>query len=270
MDGQHLGQDGAAEYRSETERPRRRGLLTWVELLLAAALVCLVGLLALPKVRAGVEAHRKSNCQGNLKKLGLAFKMFANESASNRWPAVSRAAGNWVPDTDRFYPDYCNDLNVFICPSHPDSTDHRFELRDTAQHPLNESGEQHCDCVSSRYYVYTGFLTSDDYDALAIHDALTGGDWEFQRDVDLQSPLPYALDMLGGPSGSGVVMWDRMTLDTSQVAHRPLGANVLFMDGHVEFQRFDPDDPNPEFPVTSVSAELFGALPTSLSSDCAP
>jgi len=254
----------------ETREQRRRGPFTWVELILAATLICLAGLLALPKVKASAEARHRSSCQANLKQLGLAFKMFANESAGNMWPALGPVLGNWVPDMDRFYPEYCNDLNLFICPSHPDSAEHRFELRDTAEHPLREPGEQHPDCVSSRYYVYTGFSTRDDYDAITIHDALMSGDWKIDRDVDLQSPLPYALDMLNGPSGSGVVMWDRMSLAPSQIAHRPLGANVLFMDGHVEFRQYEPNDSNPTFPVTSVSAELFGSLPAGLSPDCVP
>lgn len=270
MDGTNDAPNNASKDQRRVPNSKRRSLLTWTEVLLTAVLVCLVALLALPGVKAAGESRHRSSCQANLKQLGLAFKMFANESAGNMWPALSPISGNWVPDMDRFYPEYCNDLNLFICPSHPDSAIHRFELRDTAQHPLREPGEQHPDCVSSRYYVYTGFSTRDDYDAIAIHDALMSGDWKIDRDVDLQSPLPYALDMLNGPSGSGVVMWDRMTLDPAQIAHRPLGANVLFMDGHVEFRQFEPDDSNPTFPVTLVSAELFGSLPAGLSPDCAP
>ena len=270
MDGQSQSPNEATECGSKPGKARRRSRLTWAELILAVVLVCLVALLGLPKVKAAGEARHRSSCQVNLKQLGLAFKMYANESEGAKWPPLSPVPGNWVPDMGRFYPEYCSDLNVFICPSHPDAGKRRFELHDTAQHPLRERGEQHADCVSSRYYVYTGFSMRDDYDAIAIHDALLGGGWELQRDADLQSPLPYALDMLNGPSGSGVVMWDRMSLDPVQIAHRPLGANVLFMDGHVEFRRFDPDDPNPTFPVTSVSAELFGPLPVTLSPDCAP
>ncbi|MCL4692493.1 MAG: hypothetical protein KJ060_08275 [Candidatus Hydrogenedentes bacterium] len=240
----------------------RRRILTWAELLLSAALIGLLAILLLPAVNAAGESRYRTRCQANLKQLGLAFKMFAHESQGERWPALSPVPGNWVPDLRSFYPDYCTDLEIFICPSHPDSATHRFESR--------ESGEQRPDCVSSRYYVYTGFSLRDDYDAVTLHDALTSGDWEVDRDVDVQSPLPYALDLLNGPSGSGVVLWDRLSLDTSQIAHRPFGANVLFMDGHVEFRPYEPENPDPTFPVTSVSAELFGPLPTGLPSECAP
>ncbi|MCP4643229.1 MAG: hypothetical protein GY851_22470 [bacterium] len=268
MSEENRGQDEAAEYRSEVREPKRRNRMSWVELFMAAILVCLIGLLALPQAKAAMESHRKASCQSNLKHMGMAFKMFANEAVGEKWPPVSPVPGNWVPAMAQFYPDYCSDLEMFICPSHPDSNEHRFKLRDTAEHPFAEPGDQHRNCVSSRYYVYAGFSMGDDYDAITVHDALLSGDWALMRDSDLASPMPYAVDMLGGVSGSGVVMWDRMTTDPAQVAHRPLGANVLFMDGHVEFMRYDPDDPNPTFPVTYVSAELFEALPTGLSPDC--
>ncbi len=262
MDGTNESPNEAPRDELLSPDSQRRRILTWAELLLSAALICMLALLLLPAVKASGNSRQRASCQTNLKQLGLAFKMFAHESQGDRWPALSPVPGNWVPDMRGFYPEYCTDLEIFVCPSHPDSATHRFESR--------ESGEQRPDCVSSRYYVYTGFSLRDDYDAVTLHDSLTSGEWAIDRDVDVQSPLPYALDLLNGPSGSGVVMWDRLSLDTSQIAHRPLGANVLFMDGHVEFRPYEPENPNPTFPVTSVSAELFGPLPSGLPPECAP
>jgi len=248
--------------------PRERPPLALVELALMVLLVCLLVVLSLPMVRAAAAGGRKSNCAANLKQLGLALKMFAGESRG-QWAPVSPVPGNWVPDMDLLYPDYCSDLSLFICPGHPDARRHRFQYTRAASRRDGKGSGPRCECVSSRYYVYTGFVIGDDYDAIALHDALLGGDWELLRTGDLQSPVPYALDMLGGPAGSGAVMWDRLVLAPSQVAHRPLGVNVLFMDGHVEFLAFDPDDPHPTFPATTVSAELFGPLSPDLPSDCA-
>ncbi|GMV94652.1 MAG: hypothetical protein AMXMBFR82_44300 [Candidatus Hydrogenedentota bacterium] len=254
--------NGAPREQRLTPDSQRGRIVTLAELLLGAALICLLAILVFPAVKVAGESRQRASCQTNLKQLGLAFKMFAHEAPGERWPALSPVPRNWVPDMEAFYPEYCTDLDIFVCPSHPDSAVHRFESR--------RSGEQRPDCVSSRYYVYTGFSLRDDYDAVTLHDALMRGDWAIDRDVDVQSPLPYALDLLNGPSGSGVVLWDRLSLDTSQIAHRPFGANVLFMDGHVEFRPYEPENPDPTFPVTSVSAELFGPLPTGLPSECAP
>ncbi|MCP4643228.1 MAG: hypothetical protein GY851_22465 [bacterium] len=252
---------------------RKRGSLAWIELCLMIVLACVLGLIAMPSIRAALEANRQASCQANLKQLWRVFAMYSNESRGELWPPVSPVPGNWVPDIDVLYPEYGSDLNLFICPSHPDSKPHRFELRDTTEHPSAKPGDQHQDCLSSRYYVYTGFFMTDNYTAIAIHDTLLDGDWQSLREAELKPPSPAARTAsyaLIGPTNSRAVMWDRMAVDPSQIAHRPWGANVLYMDGHVEFRQYEADDPDPTFPVTYAAAELFGPLPTGLSPDCGP
>ncbi|MBI2435454.1 MAG: prepilin-type N-terminal cleavage/methylation domain-containing protein [Candidatus Hydrogenedentes bacterium] len=51
-----------------------------------------------------------------------------------------------------------------------------------------------------------------------------------------------------------VVMWDHLTTAPQDFAHVPGGANVLFMDGHVQFQKY----PGERFPLTPASARTFG------------
>ncbi|MCF6286625.1 MAG: DUF1559 domain-containing protein [Candidatus Hydrogenedentes bacterium] len=76
------------------------------------------------------EAARRSSCQNNLKQFGIIFKMYANESKGERWPKLQDEANTAVtgmalpstvpsfnPDALEIYPEYCTDLNVFICPS---------------------------------------------------------------------------------------------------------------------------------------------------------
>jgi prepilin-type N-terminal cleavage/methylation domain-containing protein/prepilin-type processing-associated H-X9-DG protein len=50
------------------------------------------------------------------------------------------------------------------------------------------------------------------------------------------------------------IMWDHVTTNTIDFNHIPGGANVLYMDGHVEFRRYPAD----EFPVSVDSARTFG------------
>jgi len=49
------------------------------------------------------------------------------------------------------------------------------------------------------------------------------------------------------------VYWDNLSTDVSDFNHVPGGANVLYMDGHVEFQRYPS-----KAPVTVVSARFAG------------
>ncbi len=50
------------------------------------------------------------------------------------------------------------------------------------------------------------------------------------------------------------VMWDHVSTFAKDFTHVPGGANVLYMDGHVEFLRY----PAVRFPVTPESAKTFG------------
>ena len=50
------------------------------------------------------------------------------------------------------------------------------------------------------------------------------------------------------------VMWDHVTTAVKDFAHVPGGGNVLYMDGHVEFQKY----PGTFFPLTPDSARIFG------------
>ena len=52
------------------------------------------------------------------------------------------------------------------------------------------------------------------------------------------------------------VMYDLVSVEPDDFSHIPGGSNVLYMDGHVQFQRF----PGPEYPVTRASAVILSAV----------
>ncbi len=52
------------------------------------------------------------------------------------------------------------------------------------------------------------------------------------------------------------VMWDGVSVDVSRFNHAPGGANVLFMDGHVAFERY----PTDEFPVNPYMGFITNAM----------
>jgi len=50
------------------------------------------------------------------------------------------------------------------------------------------------------------------------------------------------------------VVWDHISTAAKDFAHVPGGANILYMDGHVEFVKY----PGAKFPMTTDSAKTFG------------
>jgi len=68
-----------------------------------------------------------------------------------------------------------------------------------------------------------------------------------------QSTLPLMLDVWGTGKKLSVSEDDSMTAAISVFNHVPGGANVLFLDGHVEFYRYTPN--SGEFPVTNYTEE---------------
>jgi prepilin-type processing-associated H-X9-DG protein len=87
--------------------------------------IAIIGILAailLPALARAREAARRSSCQNNLKQMGLTFKMYANESGSQKFPPLN-PQGKGVPgfftcpDTNAIYPEYLSDDKLFVCPS---------------------------------------------------------------------------------------------------------------------------------------------------------
>ncbi|RJP71128.1 MAG: DUF1559 domain-containing protein [Candidatus Abyssobacteria bacterium SURF_17] len=157
---------------------------------------------------------------------------------------------------------------------------------------LFEEGTVHPECIGPLSYVYLGWILLDDSELLAgvlvytwmdtvlpISNSVTDG-WR-DRNSNIASfgftglgnagtkfhyRLATGVDrflitdvnqaLTGKEFGASIVpvMWDQISTNISQFNHVPAGQNVLYLDGHVEFKRFEKG--NTKMPISPLYAAI--------------
>jgi prepilin-type processing-associated H-X9-DG protein len=232
-------------------------------ILVAVAIIGILAAVLIPALAKARESARRSACANNLKQMGLITRMYANEN-KGRFPTIDNVKGNLIFEGDQVYPEYLTDVGVLVCPSNPDD----YSVRDT----LAES-------ISSKSYVYLGWAVTSEREGLAALDAYRRAS-ESELDMDLSVP-----EGEGNAGGSRILRlsedigrriinvksFDSTRRDRNESrdpvraisgyssipimwewpsSHVPAGANVLYLDGHVEFIRYPG-----KFPMTEAFIE---------------
>jgi prepilin-type processing-associated H-X9-DG protein len=203
--------------------------------------------------RMAYNASLQASCQNKLKQMGLAFKMYANERAGELWPSMPAEAGRLMFQPDQIRPGYLTDDEVLICPA-----------------PVRELPEE---LIDDLFYVYTGYVLTSDEDVLAFaegYDARLAGGGDFTTDLEVNGETihrmregveRFLITDINDPGAAYriqseiPVMWDWP--DNHQ---QGWGANVLYMDGHVEWQAYPGEFPMTEVAFTTL-ANLAGYTP---------
>jgi prepilin-type N-terminal cleavage/methylation domain-containing protein/prepilin-type processing-associated H-X9-DG protein len=183
-------------------RPRRRGAFTLVELLVVIGIIALLIAILLPALSKAREQSKKTACLSNLRSLGQAMYLYAN-AHRDRLPN-DNPPGKWKDYNGAnrimvvFARDYVHTPGVFLCPS--DSSPPPGDIV-TADPFLPDSAR-----VSYEFY----FL----FWPPELGPLLTA----------LKGQAPLAWDQDGGEMNGPLQN------------HGNLGGNVVFADGHADWQ----------------------------------
>jgi len=236
---------------------RRRGhAFTLIELLVVVAIIALLVSILLPALRSAREQSRRATCASNLRQIGLAYYNYATDSGGHFPPAYSSIYlyninypdfyGHRDPKIKELgyliYP-YLKDGKFARCPSNPLYNELVFTW---AWRPPEYGG----DGTPYRDGVYhIGYEVFSDAD--------TGGPfnrdlWKQQADMTIPTriDMPYASDIVLAMDNAAYWTWPPsyanlfvnhrtgkvdMSVGTWNLA--VAGANVLYLDGHVQWAR---------------------------------
>lgn len=263
-----------------TREKRRKGtdLKPW-EWIAGNALLVLGAILLLPAWGC-LSGDPQMRCQTNLKELGAAFRMYAEENAGayppvQIWSSSAREDRNrtrFMANGESIFPAYISDPRVLTCPEDKQAPS---VIKKNWQR-----SRQYDPCLfDDTWYTYTGWLMVpgnmlnsdgqglDDGFARAVVDVMSDG-MPFKLDADSQfsrsggGGVGHLLRLRAGienhegaPDGltpaSIPIMFDTFGAGATRVdRHGAEGVNTLYMDGHVAFV------PKGEFPCVSAWPEL--------------
>jgi len=205
--------------------------------------------------RDGVLRAQSAN---NLKQLALVGKMFANESRGEKWPALSATPGQLAMDASAVYPEYLTDPTVYISPAHPDY----YDL-------LDEGDSAPKSVLRHHSYWYLGYAVTNEEQGLVLvehfREAAKSGE-VLAEDIDapgldlgtiyqLREGIErFFITDINNPAASAVAQSELPIMIERPGMHES-GANVLFLDGHVEFVAYPG-----KFPMTERFIQALKSL----------
>ncbi|MBI2424221.1 MAG: hypothetical protein HYV27_15425 [Candidatus Hydrogenedentes bacterium] len=254
------------------EQHESRTRPAWFALGTAAGVLLVLIFTVLPMLNRSREASIQWRTQDVMRQLGMVFMMYANEFQGERWPKLAKLDRAWAPDLASLYPNFIVDSEALIAREHPEREKLNLALREALQQPKPdfEAAEE----IMGESFGYLGYAVTNEKDFNALRDAKankslsdTSGtltDPGGVRDLyTLREGVErFFITDINNPAGSTdahstiPVLVEIASWKFKKSVESYRGANVLYLDGHVEFVPFG------AFPVIPAVLDALSGITT--------
>jgi prepilin-type N-terminal cleavage/methylation domain-containing protein/prepilin-type processing-associated H-X9-DG protein len=236
---------------------KRQGF-TLIELLVVIAIIALLMAILMPALQKVKEQGRKIVCSNNQKQIGISFHMYGSDN-DNKLPL--NRGGNWLWDiaysTTDYIMDTGGDKRTFYCPADPTKKPEMAIFWQYSQNPqIGTDSDWVVEPKTGRdglYRVTSYFWMMDTVQGRSVQPE---GKPEKEWVKTLTCKQPASTDLITdatlstGPDVETASftevpggLWGRHQIydRTNHMGRggKPVGTNVLYVDGHLEWRRFD-------------------------------
>jgi prepilin-type N-terminal cleavage/methylation domain-containing protein/prepilin-type processing-associated H-X9-DG protein len=201
---------------------RPRGF-TLIELLVVIAIIAILAAILFPVFARAREAARRTTCLSNLRQLGVACSMYAQDY-DGCYPLADHICNPHLRLVNELWP-YIKNMGIFYCPSAPRTgIDY---LQDT---PANRAAGN----ITYYYWCFDGLpSTAPAYNAANGWQGWIDRVFYLSRCGDVPRPMNDSWD----PDCFLASDWNTNQSSASQKIHGGLYAscNILYLDGHVKY-----------------------------------